>query len=211
MLYKAVLQTVLLNMGYRVIMDDMHYNILAKPVGFCLLTARTDYDNNEVTMCVQFNKSGEEVVYSTHSFNADLDGNLDYNKIFNKYVEIVAENEYEMLSDMPRGYKTYAFYTSSPISKCLIKQESVKSGIDKLFEEVKMLVEKHQTYYETFSISDKKYSSDGRDIEFTVHVYTDEDNSPDWTELWTITGDGKIVTYDRTYDDIEDFKKNWLI
>ena len=211
MLYKAVLRAVLLNMGYRVITDDTHYIILAKPVGFCLLTARADYDTNEVTMCIQFNDSGEEVVHSSRSFNVDLDGNPDYDKTFNEYVVLVAANEYELLSDMPRGYKTYAFYTSSPIPECLIKREPLKTVIDKLFEEVKMLVEKHQTYYETFSVSDKKYSSDGRDIEFTVHVNTDEDNTSDYTEPWTITGDGKIVAYDRIYDDIEDFKKNWLI
>jgi hypothetical protein len=123
------------NMGYRKVKDGIY----AKPVGFCLLTARTDYDTNEVTMCVKFNNSREEVVYSSHTFNADLDGTPDYDKTFNECVVLVAENEYELLSDMPRGYKTYDFYTFS------LKQEPAKSLIDKLFEEVKMLGRKRPT------------------------------------------------------------------
>lgn len=82
--------------------------------------------------------------------------------------------------------------------------------LHELFDKVDRAVwDYNADYHARYFIGDTKWYNDNIYVSFEVNGHSDQGFGSDWTEYWSIDSDGKIYTEDKTYNDFEDFLKDW--
>ena len=83
-----------------------------------------------------------------------------------------------------------------------------REELENLYEEVTDLIYNYRCYHVWYSHGNKYVFPDGS-ISFNVYGFSDQGDGDEWTEHWSIDTNGKIYTNENTYDNIEEFKKDW--
>lgn len=87
-----------------------------------------------------------------------------------------------------------------------------KEELQELFNKVEYAVWDYDTdYYARYTCGNEKWYYNGDDVSsvsFEVEGFSSK-TGMSWTEYWSIDSDGKIYTEDKTYNDFEDFLKDW--
>ena len=77
-----------------------------------------------------------------------------------------------------------------------------------LLDKVLDTINNHVTYHNWYSYGEiEEYATY---VSFDVYGYSDQGEGREWTEHWSIDNEGKIYTEDTTYDNYEEFLREWM-
>lgn len=75
--------------------------------------------------------------------------------------------------------------------------------LDKVFD----AIYHHRDYHCTYCCGNIEEHDDY--FSFEVYGYSDQGEGSEWTECWSIDAKGRIYSEDTTYENYEDFLKDW--
>lgn len=79
----------------------------------------------------------------------------------------------------------------------------MKELLDKVLDTILNYRTYHNDYYTGNVIEYDNY------ISFEVYGHSDQGEGSDWTECWSIDNEGRIYTEDTTYENYNEFLKDW--
>lgn len=80
--------------------------------------------------------------------------------------------------------------------------------MSKLLEKVLNTVYNHHTYHNWYSYGNVEEHDSY--VSFEVYGHNDQGEGADWIEYWSVDNEGKIYTEDTTYNDYEEFLREWV-
>lgn len=76
-----------------------------------------------------------------------------------------------------------------------------------LYDKIRDVLYGFKSYHCWYRCYNEEYYGDS--MSFEVHVNSDEGDGDDWVEYWSIDDKGRIHSEDATYENYEEFLREW--